>query len=249
MKAYSSFTLSLLSIALTYVPARQIDTERISPEQDMGDLYLRAAASRFVVIGTIAKTDGVSQRMTPELLQRVKAESDLSLTLGGGLYTIRIESTVCRQTDFEVDAYTSMEAAHTAYMFLPRDEPLFVNGHRRETLLAGQRYLLFLAAVPPRVQQKWVELFQLDPKEHYYRGEELSRGVVPLFRQTAEGFTPMQPPVLGKIVQLCQAVRPPHLAEKLEALKTLASSGDSVLQREAEIAVNALRSQGMRSPK
>src|SRR5882762_4573014 len=88
-------------------------TERIPPEYDLSDLYPRAVASRFVVIGTVVKTDGVSQRMTSELLRRVKDEGDLSLALGGGLYTIRVESTVCRQTDFRADAYTSSEAPQT----------------------------------------------------------------------------------------------------------------------------------------
>jgi hypothetical protein len=219
----------------------QIDTGRIPPEQDSGDLYVRAAASRFVVIGTVVSTDGVSHRMTPELLRRVKAEGDLSLAVGGSLYRIRVQSTVCRQADFSADAHTSSEAPQTAYVFLPRDEPMFVNGHERETLLPGQRYLLFLAAAPSQVLQKWTELFQLDPKQDYYRGEELSRGVVPLFRQTGEGFTPMQPPVLEEVAQLCRAVRPPRVEEKLAALKLLASSSDLVLQKEAEAAANALR--------
>src|SRR5260370_8559091 len=84
----------------------QIDTERIPPEDDLSDLYPRAVASQFVVIGTVVKTDGVSQRMTSELLRRVKDEGDLSLALGGGLYTIRVESTFCRQTNFTADAHT-----------------------------------------------------------------------------------------------------------------------------------------------
>ncbi len=225
----------------------QIDTERIPPEDDLSDLYPRAVASRFVVIGTVVKTDGVSQRMTSELLRRVKDERDLSLALGGGLYTIRVESTVCRQTDFRADAYTSSEAPQTVYVFLPRDEPMFVNGHQREILVPSQRYLLFLAAAPSQVRQKWIESFQLDPKQDYYRGEELSRGVVPLFRQTGVGFTPMQPPVLEKLAQLCGAVRPPRVEEKLAALKLLASSGDPALQKEAEAAANALRAK--RPPK
>src|SRR5882762_10364212 len=123
----------------------------------------------------------------------------------------------------------------------------FVNGHQREILLPSQRYLLFLAAAPSQVRQKWIESFQLDPKQDYYRGEELSRGVVPLFRQTGVGFTPMQPPVLEKLAQLCGAVRPPRVEEKLAALKLLASSGDPALQKEADAAANALRAK--RPPK
>lgn len=246
MKAHNVLGLTLLFTATAWAATGQIDTERIPPEQDTNDLYLRAAASRFVVIGTVTKTDGVSRRMTPELLHRVKAEGDLSLALGGVLYGIRIENVVCRQTDFESEAHTPLEAPQTAYMFLPQDEPLFVNGHRKETLLQGQRYLLFLVAAPPQVQRKWVALFQLDPKQNYFRGQDLSRGLVPLFRQTAKGFAPTRPPVLDKIVQLCKAVRPPHFEQKLAALKKLASSGDPVLRREAEVAAQALQAQ--RSP-
>jgi hypothetical protein len=76
----------------------QIDTERIPPKQDSEDLFQRAAASQFVVIGTITKSVGISKRMTPELLKRVNSENDLSLAFGGTLYTISVESTVCRLT-------------------------------------------------------------------------------------------------------------------------------------------------------
>jgi len=121
----------------------QIDTERIPPEYDLSDLYPRAVASRFVVIGTVVKTDGVSQRMTSELLRRVKDERDLSLALGGGLYTIRVESTVCRQTDFRADAYTSSEAPQTVYVFLPRDEPMFCERTPERNLAAQPALFTF----------------------------------------------------------------------------------------------------------
>jgi hypothetical protein len=243
-KVTRNLLICFLGITFSLALAKpQIDTPRTPPGQDLSDLYARAAASRFVVIGTVVSTQGVSRRMTPELLQHVKAEGELSLALGGSLYTIHVESTVCRQLDFRADASTSSEAPQTVYVFLPREEPMFVNGHEREVLLPGQRYLLFLAAVPPQVQQKWVESFQLDSSQGYYRGEGLSRGVVPLFQPTGEVVTPTQPPVVEKVIQLCRAVRPPSVKEKLAALKMLASSGDPVLREEAEAAANVLRAQ------
>jgi hypothetical protein len=45
----------------------QIDTPIIAPEHDVADLYARAASSRFVVVGTVLRSEGVSKRMTPEL--------------------------------------------------------------------------------------------------------------------------------------------------------------------------------------
>src|SRR5580765_347251 len=116
IKAQHLFALFLLSMFNAFTAVAQIDTDRVPSAVDTGDLYLRATASRFVVIGTVVSTHGVGRRMTPELLRRVKAESDISLTTGGGLYTIRVESTVCRQTDFKADEHSSSDAPKTVYV-------------------------------------------------------------------------------------------------------------------------------------
>jgi hypothetical protein len=241
MNAYllvAGLLLSMISAPLT--PA-QIDTERTPARQDSDHLYLRVSASQFVIIGTVVSTRGVSRRMTPELIARVKAKGDLSLALGGDLYEIRTASTVCRQTDLTGDAHIPSRSPTTVHIFLPRDEPMFVNGYPRESLTPGRRYLLFLAEPTSEIRQKWTVSFQLDPKQDYYRGEELSRGVVPLFEQTGDDFRPFKPQVLEQITQLCRAISAPSLAEKLANLKKLSSSDDPVLKKEADIAAAALQ--------
>jgi hypothetical protein len=201
----------------------QIDTPMTPPEKDFGDLFQRAAASRFVVIGTVVKDDGISKRMW---------EKDIGSGYGGKLLTISVERTVCRQTDFKANQ-TSPEAPHTLYMFQPRDEPMNVAGNWRETILIGERYLLFFVPISSELRKKWIEMYELDPKQQeYFHGEELSRGVVPL---------PGGQAVLDRITPLCQALRPATLKDKLAALKKLANSNDPIIKQEATAAETALQ--------
>jgi hypothetical protein len=65
---------------------------------------------------------------------------------------------------------------------------------RKENLSAGRRYRLFLVAVDRDQQRTWTDSFLLEPHVSYYRGEELSRGVVPLVDSTSENPSPEQPP-------------------------------------------------------
>ena len=234
---------------------RQIDTERIPPEQDSSDLYRRAAASRLVVIGTVVKSEGIGKRLSQSDIEKMKRPAPngtivLSLdgTFGGSLYTVQIENILCRQADIHSSAPDAPEISRPgqfAHIFVPRDEPMFTDGHEREMLLAGQRYLLFLVLTPQPVRKGWVDSFQLDPKQEYYRGEELSRGVIPLPENRK---AQKQPLVLRRVAQLCHALRPVTLAGKLAALRTLAASRDPVLKEEAGVAVKALQAQS-RSPK
>jgi hypothetical protein len=217
--------------------AAQIDTPRIPTEQDVGDLYQRAATSVFVITGTVMKSEGVSKRMTPDLLERVKSEGDLSLTLGGTLYTILVEKTICRQTDFDAQSSNlrSTSLGETAHIFVPRRNAAYPS----EALSSGQHYLLFL--IVPGQQREWTDTFNLDPRQIYYRSHEGYRGVVPIPQSAPKVPTAKQPLVLDKVTQLCQAVRPTSVSGKLAALNKLAASGDPVLEKEANAAVKALQ--------
>jgi hypothetical protein len=209
----------------------QIDTPPVPPEQDLGDLFQRAAASRFVVIGTIVKSRGVAKRMTPKLVDEVRKEGDLSLTLGGTLYTLKLEKTLCRQADFHVKNVQTNEASMpelAVHIFVPRN----LAAYPSETILEGHRYLMFL--VVPKEQEEWTTTYQLDPKKVYYRAQGGYRGAVPL-----DGSN--QPVVLEKLGQLCQAVSPSPVADKLSALEKLVASQDPVLEREASLAIKELQ--------
>src|SRR5215472_9625381 len=105
--------------------------------QEIGDLYRRAAASRFVVVGKVVKLDLVADRSWKR--------PTMDESYGGSLFSIAIEKTVCRQADLiahanVVDAPPPAEADSVVYLFAPY-EPLVPGG---ENLQLGQRYLLFL---------------------------------------------------------------------------------------------------------
>jgi hypothetical protein len=84
----------ILGMTFSTSVSAQIDTPVTPPERDYGDLFQRAAASRFVVIGTVIKDEGISKRMW---------EKDIGSGYGGKLLTISVERTVCRQTDFKAN--------------------------------------------------------------------------------------------------------------------------------------------------
>jgi len=201
--------------------------------QEIGDLYRRAAASRFVVVGTVVKLDPVADRSWKR--------PTIDEGFGGYLYSIAIEKTVCRQADFSapasvVDAPPPAEADPVVYLLSPVQ---LVPG--RESLELGQRYLLFLVLPDQEQQKNWTDSLYLDPLKVYLRGEEQARGVVLLPPQDSNYPAAKQPEVLDKVTQLCKAVRPASLTEKLEALQKLAASGDPILSREANQGMQALQ--------
>ena len=71
----------------------QLDSESIPPAQDERDLYARAAASRLVIIGSVIKSEGKSERVPPdELLDRLNKGT----LRGGSLKAVHVEEIVCR---------------------------------------------------------------------------------------------------------------------------------------------------------
>jgi hypothetical protein len=238
---YGTIVCVLASTLANPIGMAQIDTSMTLPEQDLSDLCERAATSQVVAVGTVVKRDGVSKRMTAELTERMRAEGNLGLALGGTLYTIGIEGTVCRKSDFRPNASSSLETPRKIYIFVPRNESGFVDGHQQENLLPDRRYLLFLVTTNRQTVEKWTETYELDPKQTYYRGEQLSRGIIPL-KERPPGSTPSKTdPVLDKVTSLCQALRPSDLRQKLAALKKLEASGDPILEKEARFAAQSLQ--------
>lgn len=227
-----SFLCTLFALGVLAIASAQIDTPPIPPERDVRDLYRRVAASRFVVVGTVVESEGVTKRMTPEVTE--KARTDLGAALGGSLYRIRVEDVVCRQSDLAPAVTGAAEVPQVLGIFVPRTFATFPD----EVLLPQRRYLLFL--VVPREQEAWIKTFQLDPAQTYYRTEEGYRGAIPLAQPAAGQPAPAEPPVLDKIRRLCQAMKPSKRADKLAALNKLAKSDDPVLRKEAAEAVSAL---------
>jgi len=242
--------LLLATILVVLTAGAQIDTEIIPPAQDLRDLYERAAASRLVIVGTVVKSEGVAKRLSQsdkdKMIQPGPEKGTFIVSLdgvvGGSLFTIQIEDTVCRQADFEADTNAPPKAQSTVQLFLPHDERSWINGHRQEILLTGTRYLVFLVEPAHEIQKDWTSEFDLDPNQTYYRGEELNRGIIPLDQTVSGPGAPPQSAVLDKTTRLCQAFRPPRLADKLAALRKLVASGDPVLRKEAKQGLKHLQS-------
>jgi len=236
-----TYTVSLALIFAVSVAAAQMkqhvsgaEAERQwQEEQELGDLFRRAVASRFVVVGTVLRDSPVGQR---------GKQPSIDDNVVGILHSVNIDEVLCRQEDLGGGVGgTSTQTPQEIDLFVPLS-PVIEGRHlRKEKLMAGRRYLLFLVE-PDRAQQKiWTDSFFLDPQVPYYRAEELSRGVVPLLDPTAENPSPQQPTVLARVKQLCQAMRPSNLNEKLARLHQLAASHDPILEREAQIAMRALQ--------
>lgn len=253
-RKYGASEFLIIALSFVMAAAGQIDTPPVSPEKDLGDLFKRVSASRLVVVGTVAKSEGVSKRLSASDVNRMvkvqpdskTAKTSLEGVVGGILHSISVEETLCRQEDFEVRPATTTrrqpESLQTVLLFVPHDEPLWQQGYQKESLLEGHRYMVFLVEPNEKKQIEWTDSFQLAPKHVYYRAEGGSRGVVRLVQPTRDNLTPKQPTVLEKVKRLCQAVRPADAAAKFAALKELMDSGDPILQKEAELAVRALRS-------
>jgi hypothetical protein len=225
----------LILIGLAASARAQLDTESTPPDQDQNDLFARAAASRLVVIGKVVESQGVPKRIPPEALEeRLKNGT----ARGGSLVTVQLEETVCRQSDFDRNAPQVEEGSRLLYLFIPFDDSDLPAGRYREVLLPQHRYLLLLEALDPRSLSV---TYQLDSSRSYYRGEEENRGVVPLDVPRPSTRTQNPPEVVDKFRKLCAAMRPANAEDKLALLQQLADSGDSVLQKEAENAIKAVK--------
>lgn len=228
--------VALLVVLLLAISARaQIDTESIPPELDQRDLYTRAAASQVVIIGRVVKSEGRSERIPPEeLLERLNK----GRIRRGGLETVQVEEIVCQQSDFDSAAAKAENKPQPFYLFIPFDESDLPNGDFREEVLPNRRYLLLLS---DRDSAALSSTYKLDPSQVYYRGTGHNRGVIPLEPESSAGRSHTPPEVVDKFRKLCAAMRPPKPEDKLALLRQLADSGDPVLEKEAEIATNAVK--------
>jgi hypothetical protein len=239
MTKCAAFFAVLIATALGVNLLAQIDTELISPDKDLNDLYHRMASSRFILVGEVQKQEGVAKRRTPEIAEKIK--SDLSASLGGSLYTIRVDHIICGISDFVAPVPVKPETPKTVKIFLPRDESSWTGSRRKEILLPGRSYLLLLNSPEAPQQKLLVDTFELDPQQIYFRAEEGNRGVIPLALPTAAAPIPKQPEILDKVTQLCQAMAPADVEGKLAALGRLAASSDAILAKEAGEAIADLR--------
>ena len=64
-------------------------------QQELGDLYKRTAASRFVIVGISSKTELIDERGA----QQGRIDDNVA----GALYTVEVEDTICKQEDFPLE--------------------------------------------------------------------------------------------------------------------------------------------------
>jgi len=226
----------ILLFGLAIAAQAQLDTPSIPPELDQRDLYTRAEASQLVIIGTVVKSEGALPRLLPGETSRWR--SNKGRDRRASLYTVQVDETICRQSDFNDTSPKVDNRPQPFYLFIPFDESDLPNGDFREVLLPGRRYLLLLIELDSQLLSAE---YELDPNRIYYRGTGHNRGVIPLEPETAAGRSHTPPDVVEKFRKLCTAMRPPKPEDKLALLQELAESGDPVLEKEAEIAKNAVR--------
>jgi hypothetical protein len=228
-------TIEGIVVSLLASTRPQIDTPLVPPEQDQRDLFARATASRVVIIGTVVKTEGKFETISPEaILERLHQGKDYRAVL----YTINVDEIVCQQSDFDGNAPSMTGEPKPFYLLSPLDESNLPNGSFREELLPDKRYLLLLTDHDSASLSK---TYKLDPNRIYYRGEENNRGVIPLDPDASHGKTQNPPEVVDKFRKLCDAMHPLRFEDKLALLQKLAESGDPILQKEAEIAKGAIK--------
>lgn len=215
-----------------YLSGTEVD-RLVQRQRQLGDLYLRAAASRFVVIGTVSQIAPVVERgHKPSMDEGIE----------GILYTVNVEQVLCRQVDFQ--PVTSAEKQTTVPTSIRVFSPYRPYSEEKEVLAVQQRYLLFLVVADPAQQSDWTKKLNLDPDLTYYRGQETARGIIPLPQPAADQPNALEPEVLTKTVQLCGAMRPKEVPEKISRLLSLAHSGDPDLEREANIALREITKTG-----
>src|ERR1700680_3552599 len=124
------------------------------------------------------------------------------MMVGGSLYTIHIEDMLCRKADFKTEVSTPHPTPQTLYMFVARDEPLYVDSHRREVLVSVRHTCSSWCRLRPRWSRTGSVHSNLIRNMITIAGEELSRGVVPLSQDTNDSK------LLERVTQLCGALKP-----------------------------------------
>ena len=166
---------------------------------------------------------------------------------GGSLFTVAIDQTVCRQSDFAAGAARAEAPAGLLHIFVPRGEPPVqsVLDPRRhflsESLEAGREYLLFLRKDPDR--EKMFTRYQLDTNLTYYRTYEGDRGAVAL----PDAAHPEKPysfvtPLVSAVTVFCEAVKAPDVETKIRQLNAAKDhSSDPAWRQSVYAAISALQ--------
>jgi hypothetical protein len=228
-----------------------------NPDREKGfpnstGLFARLASADYAVTGTVMGVEFAGYRQQLAEMERNfrkdgAASFNLTIDLRSmALYTVRVDSTLCRKSDFS-DRTARMPDPVEVFVFNPPSRPtdqLF----RDEILHVGGRYL-FLLGLDPDAGEK-IGKFEVDPTAAYYRVLHHSDGAVeiPRIDQKAAEFKPsgyvsgkdLATPVLKNTRALCEALQPASRTQRLDKMKRLRASRDRAMRENAEAAIDFL---------
>lgn len=176
MKTLFPVYLLLAATALCQSPAYQSPIYPRLRLTDGSDLYQRLMASDYVVIGRVTKLETPDERLSKEeKAKRFGPSFNLSQVKPNSLTTISIDAPLCRNADFLPGAPLVADFPKEAQVFITWGElPALDDVHYIETLVLGEKYLLFLMKDPK--QAEIVKRYELNPDVTYYRAVDQNRG-------------------------------------------------------------------------
>ena len=204
-------------------------SDQVPTGPDLDDLYARLSESTFVVKARVRTSKAVLRRDLPKATQvgpnLWKLPSLQEKDLGGTLFTVAVEEVICWQGDFAATLSARQTFPDVVHVFVSSADPLYARSrfdpnrlNRREYLLPGREYLLFL--MEPPGQDMLVSTYELEPGVTYYRAFEGQRGAVAL----PDAAYPERPftfvtPLVKAVTTFCEAVKGPDPATRIRQLQ------------------------------
>lgn len=190
----------------------------------LSEMFRLATSSEFAVVGRVVSSRPIAKRLSQQELSQL---DDLSKTLGGVLYTIKVEDVVISRDDFIDSGPKQKITGGDIFIFKKRDASFF----RGESYDQGQKYLIFLTPLPGLDQL--VKEYTLAEGETYYEAFEGKKGLVVLVNDSL--------PLLVRLRQLGGAVKPDDPQQKLKRLRALTQSNDAELRQAAREAIRMIQ--------
>jgi hypothetical protein len=211
---------------------------------DLDDLSMRVSESVYVIRGRVLEgPKSIIANITPisketdELLRRGALVAREWIP-GGALFTVAVDQTFCRQSDFGVVSAETAPLTGPVYVFVPSQEPptrSALDPYRTvqsEFLMAGRDYLLFLRPSPGH--SDLLKKYKLDSGVTYYRTHEGMRGAVALPDAAhPEGSYEFITPLVKAVTSLCDAVKAADVDTKVRNLKAIRSQFDDPAWRDS----------------
>lgn len=220
MKVLVAFALVSLLPASFVSQTSPVPYTDFAPEE----LVRLISSSDFVATGTVVGNSSIGRRLTEKQKRDL---DDLSKTLGGNLYTFRIDTLLFARTDFKPNVVRPNLAGKDLFIFKKRDTRFF----QEEAYQKGQRYLIFLAALP---NQKELPIeYMLRLRRTYYEAFAGKKGLILDPRNDS--------PLLLRLKELSEAIRPVEPRKKIERLNRLLSSSDPDLKDTSMVTIRIIK--------